>query len=46
LENYIVTDDWQCRYIRYISYYVCHTKQGDNQMTCGQLIATTKCITL
>jgi len=28
LENYIGTDDWQCRYIRGRCSYVCRTKQG------------------
>jgi len=42
----MVTDDWQCRYIRYRRYYVCRTMQGDKHMIYGQLVATIKCTTL
>ena len=28
LENYIRTDEWQCRYIRGRCWYECRTKQG------------------
>jgi hypothetical protein len=28
LENYIGTDDWQCRFIRGRFFYVCRTKYG------------------
>jgi hypothetical protein len=38
LENYIETDDWQCRYIRGRRRYVCRTKQGKKHVLYRELV--------
>jgi hypothetical protein len=45
-ENYIGTDDWQCRYMRGRCSDIRRTKQGRKTRPCGELFGTTECITL
>jgi hypothetical protein len=46
LENYVSTDDWQCRYIQGKCSYIYRTKPGRKHVPYGELVGTREYLTL